>query len=353
MEWAKTRAHAEFNLAASGIAEFPLAELAASLQDLEWRGQSLYGHAPLQRRIAARYGVGPESVVATAGGCSLANHLALAALIDPGDEVLIEQPTYELLVSTAAFLGAHVKRFARRFEDDFRLDPREVAAALSPRTRVVVITSPHNPSSAVAHASALREVGALAASVRARVLVDEVYRDALFEAAPASACSLGPEFVVTSSLTKSYGLGGLRCGWVVAEPELARRIWRVNDLFSVSAAHPAETLGVLAFDHLDRIGARARGMLEANQRLFAEFLGRTGALQAPRVPPVLVAFPRLASRDVDAFCDELRLRHATSIVPGRFFDMPDHVRIGLGGPTAMVEGGLERLAAALAAREVR
>src|SRR4249919_293679 len=115
MLWAKTQSLAKFNLATSGVASFPLRDLPVSIDQLEINGDSTYGHAPLQRAIAKKCGVDPDSVVAAAG-TSMANHLAMATLIDPGDEVLIEQPTYELLTSTLLFLGATVKHFARTEE---------------------------------------------------------------------------------------------------------------------------------------------------------------------------------------------------------------------------------------------
>src|SRR6185369_16227319 len=109
MPWAKTQSRARFNLATSGVGPFPLRELAFPLDQLEINGDSTYGYAPLQTAIASRYGVNPDCVVAAAG-TSMANHLALAAMVDSGDEVLIEEPAYELIVASAKYLGADVKR---------------------------------------------------------------------------------------------------------------------------------------------------------------------------------------------------------------------------------------------------
>jgi DNA-binding transcriptional MocR family regulator len=108
MWWAKTRAQARFNLASSGLANYPLARLSLSLEDLELSGDSYYGYAPLQKRLAERLGADASSIVAVTG-TSMANHLAMAAIIEPGDEILIEYPTYELLLSTAQYLGASVR----------------------------------------------------------------------------------------------------------------------------------------------------------------------------------------------------------------------------------------------------
>jgi DNA-binding transcriptional MocR family regulator len=242
MHWAKTQSRARFNLATSGVGSFPLAEL-PRLPALEINGDSKYGYAPLQQAIARKCGVDPDCVVAAAG-TSMANHLAMATLIDPGDEVLIEHPAYELLVSAALFLGAQVKRFARAADNGYALDPAVVRRALTAKTKLIVVTNLHNPSGVLTPYAVLREVGDLARSVGAHVLVDEVYLDAVYENTPRTAFQLGPEFIVTNSLTKVYGLSGLRCGWILAQPDLARAMWRLNDLFASIPAHPAELLSV-------------------------------------------------------------------------------------------------------------
>ncbi len=252
MLWAKTQGRAKYNLATSGVGSFPLRDLPVTIDQLEINGDSTYGYAPLQHAIAKKCGVDPDCVVA-ADGTSMANHLAMAALLDPGDEVLIEQPTYELLTSTLLYLGAAVKTFVRDENNGYALDPAEVRRAITPKTRLIVLTNLHNPSSVLAPDSVLREIGELARSIGARVLVDEVYLDAVYTNTPKTAYLLGPEFVVTSSLTKVYGLSGLRCGWILAEPDLARAMWRLNDLFASIPAHPAELLSVVAMEHLAQI----------------------------------------------------------------------------------------------------
>ena len=131
----------------------------------------------------------------------------------------------------------------------------------------------------------MRTIGEMAQRVGARVLVDEVYLEMLFDSAPPSAFSLGDTFVVTSSLTKTYGLSGLRCGWILAAPELARRIWRLNDLFAATAAHPAERMSVMAFDHLGQFRERARALLTPIARCSMPFLIRAPIWHVSVRPP--------------------------------------------------------------------
>ena len=346
MEWAKTRSQARFNLASSGVTNYPLAQLPAEVEDLELSGPSGYGFEPLQAALAAKSGATPECVVA-ATGTSMANHLVMAALLEPGDEVLIEGPAYELLVALAEYLGARVKRFARRAEEGFRLDPETVGREITARTRLVVLTNLHNPSGALAGEDALRRVGEAARRAGARVLVDEVYLDALFDEAPPSAFHLGEEFVTTNSLTKVYGLSGLRCGWVLARPPLAERLWRLNDLFGVIPPHASELLSCVALEHLGRVAERSRRLLEDNGRLLNAFYATRDDLDVTAHRFGTVSFPRLRRGDADELCALLSERYETSVVPGKFFGMPEHFRVGLGGDTGTLAAGLERLGRAL------
>jgi len=346
MLWAKTQGRARFNLATSGVGSFPLHELPVTIDQLEINGDSAYGYAPLQHAIARKCGVDPDCVVAAAG-TSMANHLAMATLLDPGDEVLIEQPTYELLTSTLLYLGAAVKTFVRHEDNGYALDPAEVRRAITPKTKLIVLTNLHNPSSVLAPDSVLREIGELARSAGARVLVDEVYLDAVYANTPKTACLLGPEFVVTSSLTKVYGLSGLRCGWILAEPDLARAMWRLNDLFASIPAHPAELLSVIVLEHLDRIRERSRKIVEADRALLREFLARQTGISAPRTEFGTTSILRLTKGNVDDFLARLRTDYETSAVPGHFFGLPNHFRIGMGVDTEMFREGLQRINRAL------
>ncbi len=348
MEWAKLAAETRFNLAKSDLAAYPLAGLPVTIEDLEINGPPGYGYAPLNERLARKAGV-PLACVVAAAGTSMANHLALAAVLEPGDEALIEHPTYELLLAAAEYLGATVRRFPRRFEDGFAVDPAEVARRITPRTRAVVVTNLHNPSGARIPDATLAEVARIAGEHGAHLIVDEVYLESVIvEGPPArSAFHLAPNVIATASLTKAYGLSGLRCGWVLAPAPLAERMWRIHDLYGSTAAHPAELLSVIALDHLDQVAARARELLARNRPLLDRFLDTREDLTAVRPDGGTVAFPRLAGGRVEELCRRLREEYETSVVPGRFFETPDHFRIGIGEETEIVEEGLARLGRAL------
>jgi aspartate/methionine/tyrosine aminotransferase len=345
MHWAKFKPPVRYPLTTSEVPHFRMDSLPISIADLDLDGASHPRYRPLREAIADRYDVSVDRVV-TADGTSMANFLAMATLIAPGDEVLIEHPAYELLLDAASFLGAEIKRFERNPADAFRLDPAKVGGVISERTRLIVITNLHNPSSALAAEDDMRAVGRLATAVGARVLVDEVYLDSAVSPR-ASAVHLGPEFVCTNSLTKVYGLSGLRCGWILAEPELAERMWRLNDLFGVNQAHPAERLACIAFEHIEQVIGDNPDLLERNRGRWNAFVDGRSDLDCVPAQHGITAFPRWSGGDTERLDGLLRERFDTAVVPGRWFEMPEHFRVGFGLPTPEFDEALSRLGAAM------
>jgi len=342
MQWAKLCSETKYNLASSGLASYPLAKLGIA-EGLEINGPNSYGYAPLVDAIAQRFGVPRESVF-TAAGASLANHMALAATTDAGDEILVEQPTYELLLSTARYLGLKINRFQRSFSDSFRPDLDDLARKLTSTTKLIVLTNLHNPSGVLMTNDVLKKIGELAARVGARVLVDEVYLEMLYDARPQTAFRIDPErLIVTSSLTKAYGLSGLRCGWVFAAKEAVDRMWAINDLYASTPVFPAEQMSFMAFKNLDRIGQEMKRTLESNRKLLMDFYASRRDLEVVCPKHGTVSFPRLLSGSVDKLVQLLRSEFETSVAPGSFFESPQHFRVGIGGETGEVGAALQLL----------
>ncbi|HEY6046015.1 MAG TPA: aminotransferase class I/II-fold pyridoxal phosphate-dependent enzyme [Pyrinomonadaceae bacterium] len=347
MNWAKTRPKVKYDLALSGILNLPFPELEATIEDIDLNGDNSYGYGPLVDALATHCKVPRESVVTISGGTSMANHLAMAAAIEHGDEVLIEQPTYEPLLALAQYFGLKVNRFARPFENNFRIDADEVARKMTPRTRLIVLTNLHNPSSTLTDEETLHRIGEIAETTGARVLVDEVYLEAMFEDAPRSSVHLGPQFIATSSLTKGYGLSGLRCGWILAEPELAQRMRLLHDVFGAVGPHPAETLSVLALRKLPKFIDRAKAILGSNRAGLRDFLDAREELAGVLPEFGTTCFPRLEKGNVEDLWTVLHEKHDTSFVPGRFFEMPQHLRIGMCAEPQLFQEGLRHLGVAL------
>ncbi len=346
LEWVRAQTSIKYPLGVSGMTNYLMDDFPAKLQDIELSLTSGYRHTLLLQALANFCHVDMDCVTYTQGA-SMGNYLAMAAVLQPGDEVVIEHPVYDPLLCIPQYLGATIKRFHRRVENNFALDLAEIKKVISPRTRLIVMTNLHNPSSAFTDNDTLAELGSIARSVQAHVLIDGVYLETLFEKKPPSAFHMGPEFITVSSLTKAYGLSGLRCGWVLAQPEIIKKIGRLYDLFGGLHAHPAECLSVVAFDHVDLIAARAKRILSENRLAINAFLDTHPQLRTARSPYGITLFPQLVDLSVDTLYTQLRTQYDTLIIPGHFFEMPTHFRLGLGIPPDLFKAGLANLDVAL------
>ena len=317
-----------------------MSDLEVDFDKFDIEGPGLYGYEPLQRAIAAHCNVPVECVVA-ASGTSMANFLAMASLIQPGDEVWIERPAYDPLLAIARYLGAIIKRF-----DHSPGGSGLLPEMFTPAVKLVVLTNLHNPTSSLLSTVELQQIVSLAKNSETRILVDEVYLECMYEQT-ASAFHLGHEIVCTGSLTKAYGLGGLRCGWILAEPELANRIWALKDLMDPGSPHPTEQLSVVAFQHLDRLASRAKTILAHNREMLRSFLRDCPDLEVTVPEYGTCAFPRILSGNPDRLFELLHDRFDTDVVPGKFFESPQHFRIGIGMDRKVFEEGLTRLGKAL------
>lgn len=352
LRWAKVRPRVTYDLAASGLKHVTTEELLGDIpakDAFDLGGPNDEGFAPLRSAIGARYGMPAESVT-IANGAAGANFLAFLGLIEPGDDVLVERPGYDPLMASAQLAGANIVHFDRSWDKGFALDPYVVRTALTPRTKLIVISNAHNPSGSLASRDALEQVGVMAEAIGARVLVDEVYAEAQHTVAPPPppAATLGPVFVSTNSLTKAYGLAGLRCGWVLASPKLSARIRETRDVVDGSGAFPPEQLAVTAFAQIDRLRARASAILSENLALVEGALASHPRIEWLAPAAGTTAFPRVKGvDDTSALVDRLIAEYDTVAVPGHFFQAPQHIRISFGGKSDMLAEALSRLDRAL------
>jgi aspartate/methionine/tyrosine aminotransferase len=349
LEWARAQGDIKYSLAISGVPPVDVSLLSPSLDDFTMVADNEYGWLPLLERIAERYGVDVKNVV-LAHGTSMANHLACAALVEAGDHVLIESPVYDPLVAVPRYLGCEVDFFERKAKDGYYLDVTRVESALTRRTRLVILSNLHNPTGAVINRAELELLAGLAESRGFYVLVDEVYLEWTYGAGREpeirSAINISPRFVTTRSLTKVFGLAALRAGWILAQPELATRLRRLNGLFASSMSHPAERLAARAFDHAEMLLEQQRRRVDRNRSIAAEFIESDPRLSWSRPEAGTVGFVRLEGGDVDGLVERL-LKNESLVTPGRFFGVDDHFRIGFGMEQTHLEEGLKRLGSAL------
>jgi len=347
MEWAKERTPGpKYNLAQSGAPSLGAAELGLEIEDLRFRQDGGYGDRTLLSALASRYGV-PEDEIVLASGSSLANALAYGVLLEPGDLVLVERPCYESLATIPRMHGADVRFVDRSPENGFALPVEAIEAGLTDGARLVVLTDFHNPSGVPTDDDAIRRVAAAAERTGAWVMVDEVYRD--FRPGPVTTTrSLGDRVLATSSLTKVYGLGGIRAGWAFVPADLAADMLRLHDYLGVVFPVPCAAIAVKALARADAIRDAHREVGRRGLEIVRPWLEARDDLRLYGTGPGLVCFPRVTSGvSTAALVSHLEREAETTVVPGEAFDMPGFMRIGYGLDEEILREGLRRIGQAL------
>jgi aspartate/methionine/tyrosine aminotransferase len=350
MHWAKTTpVHYQYNLCASGINILATPEeLKLSATDIQLTGDNFYGYPPLRAEISKWYNV-PEKNIMITQGTSLANFLVAAALIQPGDEVIVEKPTYEPMLTIFEPLGAVIRRIERKPENKFLVDMNELKKTITAKTKLIVLATLHNPSGIRLPEEQLREIGKTAASVGAMVMVDEVYQDFLGETMP-PAFLLGGNFITTSSLTKVYGLGGLRVGWIFAPEHLVKRCYEVNNNMGVNDPFPSDHLGYVLMKNggAKLIAQRARERAKKHWVIAKEFLDSRDDLSIVTPDAGIICYPRFTGKvSSKAFAEHIQSKYNTVIGPGYFFEDDGGFRLGFGCEEDVLREGLVRLGQAL------
>jgi aspartate/methionine/tyrosine aminotransferase len=353
LEWARRfYGKVRFDLATSGMPTVALAELGVPPVA---RLDESSGFPRLREAIAAHNGVRPDEAIA-ALGTTHGLWLAYASLTSPGDEVLVEEPGYEALARIAEGVGARVVRFARDPRDGYALDPERIARAMTSRTRVVVVTNLHNPSGARASDETLRSVARVAETRGAHLLVDEVY--APFDdfvdhrgVFARSARHLASNVVAVSSLTKCYGLGPARIGWLLGPSEV---VARADDAMTASCgslplahAHVA----VHAFARISFLAQRARETLHGKRARVAAWVESKRSLGLVWSAPAegLFALVRVPDGgDLTPLIEAAARDREVLVAAGAFFGVPNGFRVAWSAPSDHLDEGLARLGEALA-----
>ena len=347
MEWVKTRKPAAFDLTKSSVRNMQLAELELDFSALELTGNNAYGYRPLMEKIAGCYDVEEDCVVSTLG-TSHALYLVCAALCEMGDRVLVEDPVYEPLLAVPRSFSVNTARLTRRFEDGFKLIPDIVQSALEEKTRLIILTNIHNPSGAWNDPLSLEKICVMAERVGAMVLIDEVYLDFMMSPKNESSFHLGDNVIVISSLTKVYGLGGLRCGWIIAPPVLAAELRRVVDHVNVEGVYVGDLISDEVWGRRDSIRTNLRDSIRTNHQIVKEWVESEPGLSWVEPDGGVVCFPRIETGCTGSELEAVLLRdHDTGIVPGRFFGREKHFRLGFGGSADILKQALFHIHSAL------
>ncbi len=351
MAWAKEHYFdAPLSLVPSGMPAPSEGELPLP-GDLDLRTEE-HGEARLTSLVARIHRVEPEGLLLCQGSTQ-ADFLVFQRFLDPGDEVCIEHPAYGLFASLASLRGARVRPLVRDPLRGFRIGPEELEASLGERTRLVVITTVHNPSGAVTSPEDLRAMGELCAERGVPLLCSEVYVDFLegTEDPPGRAGhrpyghECHPWILSANSMTKVYGLGSLRFGWVAGRPEWIRELAKLREIVAPVIPAVPQRIAAQALEGRRGLLERARRTATGGRKILEAFLEDEEGFRASTPGAGLTAFVEVRGvRDTRAFRDFLKERFGIGVVPGEFFGLPGYFRIGYGiEPSALAEG-LEKLA---------
>jgi aspartate/methionine/tyrosine aminotransferase len=346
----------KFNLSESGVHPLSLGELieisgATSLNEtLLGYGQS-NGTELLREHIARLYpGCTPDSIVVTNGSAE-ANFIVLWELLHPGDEIVIVVPTYMQAHGLAGNFGISVKEVWLNEANGWQIDPQELSDAVTAATRLIIVTNPSNPTGAVMNSEARAAVIDAARRTDCWILADEVYSGA--ELHGPETPSFFDEYervIATGSLSKAYGLPGVRIGWAVAPPEMAARLWARKDYMTISPGELSDRIASLALspEVRPRILERTRKLLHEGWDLTRRWLDDVGAFtyRAPDAGAIVYAQYDLPIESGD-FAELLRAEYDVLVVSGEHFGMGKYMRIGYGPPASLVQDALDRLGAAV------
>lgn len=349
--WENRVAH---NLSESGVHPMAVEELLRpDERDEVLRQRLIYvqsnGTEALRAAIAALYpGAGSDNVV-VANGTAEANFISAWRLVEPGDEVVMVLPNYMQLWGVIRSFGATVVP-VRLEESGWGLDLGELRRAVTPRTRLIVVCNPNNPTGAILSEEERREIVVAAALHGSWILADEVYRGAEREGREtATLWGTYDRLLVTCGLSKAYGLPGLRIGWVVGPADLTGELWARKDYLTISPGALSDLLARKALAMRGRILERTRGILRANYPVLEDWVRRRSAAFR-LVPPRAGAIAYLRySWKVGSTELVVRLRdeHSVLIVPGDHFGMDGYLRIGFGNEPEDLRAGLARIDALL------
>jgi capreomycidine synthase len=350
------------DLGSSGVSDCSLAEIRAlagigveEMDAVVFHDSQTLGGPGVRRAVARRWAGGDADRVMVTHGSTEGIFLLMNALLRPGDEVVVLDPVYPGLGDVVRAMGCRLVPWTLRWENGWRPELDELEEAVSARTRMIVVNFPHNPTGATLTPAEQDALLAVAARAGAWLLWDGAFADLTYDAPPlpdpspryARAISLG-------TLSKGYGLPGLRVGWCLAAPEVLQRMTRVRDYTTLHLSPLVELIAERVVDAADRILEQKRAVARRNRQRVQRWMDEQGGAIG-WTPPAggVCGFPRLHEvADVEAFCHALAREQRVMLVPGTCFGTPGHARLGFGGPASALEDGLGRLAGALLAARV-
>ena len=346
-------ARIRFNLSESSIADHRLSDLGLTIPDMPLLYGEHRGRIRLREIIAADgKGLTPDDVLVTTGAAG-ALFIVSTALLRPQDHVVVVRPNYATNLETPRAIGCQITLIDLKFEDGFRIDLERVAAAITPATRLISVTCPHNPTGVMPTEAELRRLVEIAREHGCRLLVDETYRDLSFDPPLPVAASLGEHVISVASLSKAYGVPGIRSGWLVTkDPALQELFLAAREQIGICGSVIDEWVAEQVLEQRGALQARTLAEMRRRRDLVSDWMAGEDLLEWVKPSGGVVCFPRMKAEPpgrTDAFYRRLLEDQGAYIGPGHWFEMPDtYFRVGYGWPTAEeLTSGLAAISAAL------
>lgn len=342
----------DYDIGSSGVRDLSMAELCAicdldlsELQGLIFRDSESFGGHRLRAALADRWTDGDIDPVMVTHGSSEAIFLAMHLVLDPGDELLVVDPAYQQLYDIARWRGCRITPWPLRTQDGFRADLPLLRELARRRPRMIVVNFPHNPTGVTITREEQEELVAIAAESGAWLVWDNAFGEMTYTAQPLPLpLHRYDKCICFGTLSKSYGLAGLRVGWCLAPPDLLARMALLRDYIALYVSPVLEFFAELAVRNADRIVMLQREHAQANRQRLLDWAGTVPDLVRV-VPPdggvtAFVEFP--GQPDVTGLCRDLAERHRVLLVPGSCFGDPfrSYARLGFGGTAAELTAGL-------------
>jgi aspartate/methionine/tyrosine aminotransferase len=344
----------DYDMSESGVRPQTLRELVEMGFDLDaFMDQPLgysqsNGTLELRERLTRLYPGADVDQIEVTNGTSEANYLIALSQLRPGDDVAMEAPNYMQMPGVVRSLGATVRTFRLCEDRGWEPDWDEFEKAVTPRTRLVYLSNPNNPTGSVLSDDAMRRIVARCDDTGAWLLADEVYLGAEIDRPRTSSFwGMSDRVIVTSGLSKAYGIPGVRIGWLVGPHQIVAECWTQHDYLTIGPNKLSDRLAQVAVDppNRERCYARTRDILRHNLPIAREWISRFGGRLTWREPQAgAIALVRYDA-DVPsvALADRVRVNQSTLIVPGVHVGLEGYLRIWLGGREEFLREGLRRI----------
>jgi aspartate/methionine/tyrosine aminotransferase len=340
-----------YNLTESSVPDVVLCELDLNLKDMVLCYTNHLGKPGLRQRISAEgEGLNPQQVMITAGAVA-ALFIIATSLLKAGDHMVVLHPNYVANIETPRAIGCQVDYLRLSFEEKFRLDIKKLEKLITPDTRVVSLTYPHNPTGAVLSEAQLQEVVSLVESKRCYLVFDETYRDMAFGPPLPIAASLSPNVISVSSFSKSYGLPGIRIGWLITrDKSLMETFLAAKEQIFICNSVVDEEIADQFLAKKEHLFPKIQTHIRTNFDVVKAWIEKENHLQWVEPKGGCVCFPKIsADINVDNFYRILNENYKTYVGPGHWFEMDRrYLRIGYAWPEKQeVNGGLHAISAAI------